>query len=50
MESPALAVMWAASRIADAELEVKEEAVGREERSSSDVDAATTETCAGGSH
>ena len=47
MESPALAVMWAASRIADAELEVKEEAVGREASSNIDVDAASTEKCAG---
>ena len=39
-----MAVMWAASRIADAEFEVKEEAVGRE-ASSNDVDAASTETC-----
>ena len=43
MESPALAVMWAASRIAEAELEEKEEAEGR--RGTSADAAASTENC-----
>ena len=45
MESPALAVMWAASRMAEAELEVKEEAVGRRREASNssiDEDAVST--------
>ena len=45
MESPALAVMWAASRIAEAELEEKEEAEGR--RGTSADAAASTENCNG---